>query len=46
MSRLTPKRYFQSLSQEQLVGLVMEMYKNAKPAKEYLDFFMDPIFGL
>lgn len=42
MSNLTPKKYLQSLSQEQLVEMVMEMYKNLKPVKEYLNFFMNP----
>ncbi len=42
MSKLTPKKHLQSLSQEQLVELVMEMYKNLKPVKEYLNYFMNP----
>lgn len=34
MPKLTPKKHLQSLSQEQLVEMVMEMYRNLKPVKE------------
>lgn len=36
------KKYLQSLTKEQLTEVVMEMYKNIKPAKEYLDFYINP----
>ncbi len=38
----TLKSHLKSLSQDQLIGLIMEMNKNLKPVKEYLDFYMNP----
>lgn len=42
MSKAKLKKYLQSLSQEQLVQVVLDLYSARKEAKEYLEFFMDP----
>jgi hypothetical protein len=42
MSKVALKKHLQSLTKEQLIETVIEMYDNIKPAKEYLEFFLNP----
>ena len=42
MSKSSLKKYLQSLSKEQVIETVLEMYDNMKPVKDYLDFFLNP----
>lgn len=42
MSKLALKKHLQSLSKEQVIETVLEMYDNMKPVKEYLEFFLNP----
>jgi hypothetical protein len=42
MSKLALKKYLQTLTKEQLIENVLEMYDTLKPVKEYLDFFLNP----
>ena len=42
MPKPTLRAHLQSLTQSQLVELVMEMNKNLKPVKEYLEYYMNP----
>lgn len=42
MSKAQLKKYIQSLDREHLEDFVMDIYSDVKPAKEYLDFFLNP----
>lgn len=42
MSKPELKKHLQSLSKEQMIETVLEMYDNMKPVKEYLEFFLNP----
>ena len=42
MSKSTLKKYLQSLTKEQLIETVLEIYDNLKPAKEYLEYYLSP----
>lgn len=42
MSKAKLKKYLQSLPQEHLVQVILDLYDARKEAKEYLEFFMDP----
>jgi hypothetical protein len=42
MSKPALKKHLQSLTKEQMIETVLEMYDNMKPVKEYLEFFMNP----
>jgi len=42
MSKTTLKKHLQSLSKEQIMETVLEMYDNMKPVKEYLEFLVNP----
>ncbi|HRZ97521.1 MAG TPA: DUF6155 family protein [Paludibacter sp.] len=42
MSKPALKKHLQSLTKEQLIETVLEMYENMKPVKEYLEFFLNP----
>ena len=42
MSKLALKKHLQSLTKEQMIETVLEMYDNMKPVKEYLEFFLNP----
>jgi hypothetical protein len=42
MSKVALKKHLQSLPKEQLIGTILEMYDNIKPAKEYFEFFLNP----
>jgi len=42
MSKVALKKHFQSLTKEQLIETVLEMYDTIKPAKEYFEFFLNP----
>jgi hypothetical protein len=42
MSKSTLKKHLQSLTKEQLIETVLEMYDSMKPVKEYLEFLLDP----
>ena len=42
MSKSALKKHLQSLTKEQMIETVLEMYDNMKPVKEYLEFFLNP----
>lgn len=42
MSKAKLKKYLQSLTHEQIIQVVMDLYDARKAAKEYLEFFMEP----
>ena len=42
MSKPALKKHLQSLTKEQLIETVLEMYDNMKSVKEYLEFFLNP----
>ena len=42
MSKTELKKHLQSLSKEQVIEQVLELYGNCKPAKEYLEYFLNP----
>jgi hypothetical protein len=42
MSKPALKKHLQSLTKEQVIEIVLEMYENMKPVKEYLEFFLNP----
>ena len=42
MSKSTLKKHLQSLTKEQLIETVLEIYDNLKPAKEYLEYYLSP----
>jgi len=42
MSKPALKKHLLSLSREQLVETILEMYDNMKPVKEYLEYFLNP----
>ncbi len=42
MSKPALKKHLQTLSKEQLIDTVLELYDNVKPAKEYFEFFLNP----
>jgi hypothetical protein len=42
MSKLTLKKHLQTLSKEQVIETVLNMYDAVKPAKEYLEYFLNP----
>lgn len=42
MSKAQLKKYIQGLEREHLEEFVMDIYSDVKPAKEYLDFFLNP----
>ena len=41
----TLKKYLSSLDKTQIIDFVTEMYKNSKPAKQYIDHFLKPESG-
>lgn len=42
MSKVALKKHLQTLTNEQLIETVLEMYDNIKPVKEYFEFFLNP----
>ncbi|MDE6017940.1 MAG: hypothetical protein K2G85_03900 [Muribaculaceae bacterium] len=42
MSKAQLKKYIQGLDREHLEEFVLDIYSDVKPAKEYLDFFLNP----
>jgi len=42
MSKAALKKHLLSLTNGQMIETVLEMYENIKPAKEYLEYFMNP----
>ncbi len=42
MSKTKLKKYLQSLPQEHLIQVILDLYDARKDAKEYLEFFMNP----
>lgn len=42
MSKTKLKKYLQTLTQEQIIEVMMDLYEARKDAKEYLEFFMNP----
>lgn len=42
MSKAKLKKYLQTLPQEQLVEIILDLYNARKEAKEYLEFFLEP----
>ncbi len=42
MSKSQLKKYIKDLNREQLEEFILDIYSDVKPAKEYLDFFLNP----
>ena len=42
MSKIALKKHLQSLTNEQMIETILEMYDNMKPVKEYFEFFLNP----
>jgi hypothetical protein len=42
MSKTELKKHLQSLSKEQVIEQVLELYDNCKPAKEYFEYLLNP----
>jgi len=42
MSKVALKKHLQTLTNEQLIETVLEMYDTVKPVKEYFKFFLNP----
>jgi len=42
MSKTELKNHLQSLTKEQVIEQVLELYGNCKPAKEYFEYFLHP----
>ncbi|MDE6445165.1 MAG: hypothetical protein K2K64_12230 [Muribaculaceae bacterium] len=42
MSKTKLKKYLQTLTEEQVIQVVMDLYDARKEAREYLEFFMNP----
>ena len=42
MSKTELKKHLQSLTKEQVIEQVLELYGNCKPAKEYFEFILNP----
>jgi hypothetical protein len=42
MSKTTLKKHLQSLTKEQIIGQVLGLYDTCKPAKEYLEYLLNP----
>lgn len=42
MSKAQLKKYIQGLDREHLEEFILDVYSDVKPAKEYLDFFLNP----
>jgi len=42
MSKPALKKHLQSLTNEQMIETVLEMYDNIKPVKEYFEYFLTP----
>jgi len=42
MSKTELKKHLQSLTKEQVIEQVLELYGNCKPAKEYFEYFLHP----
>jgi septation ring formation regulator EzrA len=42
MSKTSLKKHLQSLTKEQVIEQVLSLYDSCKPAKEYLEYLLDP----
>jgi len=42
MSKTTLKKHLQSLTKKQLIGQVLGLFDTCKPAKEYLEYMLNP----
>lgn len=42
MSKIELKKHLQSLTKEQMIGQVLALYDNCKPAKEYFEYLLNP----
>jgi len=42
MSKTELKKHLQSLTKEQMIDQVLKIYDNCKPAKEYLEYLLNP----
>ena len=42
MSKAKLKKYLQTLSKEQVIEVMLELYDARKEAKEYLEFYLTP----
>ena len=42
MPKSTLKLHLQSLTKEQTIDLVLQIYDNVKPAKEFMEFYLNP----
>lgn len=43
MSKAQLKKHLIKLTKEQVIDVVMELYEARKEAKEYLDFYINPM---
>ncbi len=42
MAKITLKKHLQSMSKEHAIEFILEVYKNNKPSKEYIDYVLNP----
>ncbi len=42
MSKSNLKKHLQSLTPEQIIELLLDIYDNSKPAKEYFEYYLSP----
>lgn len=42
MPKLTLKRHLQSLTKEQVIDFVLQVYDSVKPAKEFMEYYLNP----
>ena len=42
MSKIALKKHLQSLTNEQMIETVLELYVNLKPVKEYFEYYLNP----
>ena len=42
MAKLTLKKHLQSMSKEHVIEFVLEVYRNNKPTKAYMDYLLNP----
>ena len=42
MSKSTLKTHLKSLTKEQVIDFVMQVYDNVKPAKEFMEYYLNP----
>ena len=42
MAKLSLKKHLQSMSKEHVIEFVLEVYRNNKPTKDYINYLLDP----